>query len=135
MIEVRLAKAQDASFIYATWLRSYRHSSQFAKNIPNEVYFKYHHMAIDRIAERGGRFYVAHALGDPDTILGFICSEGPTLVHYCYIKKPFRAMGIARKLVQMAGISEDLYEFTHMTHDMEKITKKRPKLIYNPYGI
>jgi len=132
MIEVRLGRAQDAAFIYATWLKSYKHESQFARRISNAVFYKWHHMAIDRIAGRGGRFYIAHSKGDPDTILGFICVEGAGLVHYCYVKKTFRNMGIATALLKAVEFMPNS-EFTHWTTEMSWVLKKYPDLIYNPY--
>lgn len=131
MFEIRTAKPEDLDFIYATWLKSYRHNSQFAKKLTNEVFFEMHHKVIDAFIVRGGLVCVAHPKGEPDVILGYICTE-PTLplVQYIYVKKPFRKMGIAKALYKTA---QEPTMFTHWTSDTDWITKKLTNLIYNPY--
>jgi hypothetical protein len=134
-IEIRNAVTDDLPFIFATWLRSYRHSSQFAKKISNDVYFKYHHAAIERIISRGGIIKIANIVGDPNVILGYACLEaqGGTdmVVHYVYVKKNFRKMGIASRLYK----PEKGDYFTHLTDDVTWALAKYDGLIYNPYRL
>lgn len=133
-IELRVAKPEDLNFIFATWLKSYRHSSQFARRISNTVFFTWHHKVIERLIGRGAQISVAHPKGEPDVILGYGCAElfdGQPVVHFIYVKKPFRRMGVATKLLE--GLTPTL--FTHWTADTEWIVKKRPELMYNPYLI
>lgn len=137
-ITVRLAEAKDFDFIYATWLRSYRFSSQFAKKISNEVYFHWHHLVIDRIKERGGEFLIACPLDEPGVILGFMCTESVQdvkNVHFIYVKKQFRKMGVADALVDASRVDLDKVRFTHWTTDVDWMIKKFPKLTYDPYSI
>lgn len=130
MIEVRVAKLEDLPFIYSTWLRSYRHASQFARKIKNEVFYDMHHKVIDRFIARGGEVYVAHPKGEPDVILGYLCMDTTApIAQYIYVKKPFRKMGIAKELIK----DKDIKMFTHWTSDTDWISKKLPELIYNPY--
>lgn len=135
-IEIRDVTKEDINFILATWLRSYRHASQFAKKISNAIYYKWHHKVIERIIDRGGEILVAHPLGEPDVILGYLCTELQTdnkrVVHYCYVKKTFRKMGVAKSLLE-ANILEGAF-FTHYTTDCDWITKKY-KITYDPYLI
>lgn len=133
MIEVREANLNDLPFIYSTWLRSYRHSSQFAKKISNNVFFDWHHKVIDRFIERGGRILIAHAIGEPEVILGYLCREATSdILQYVYVKKAFRKMSIAKKLYESSGVANN-GTFTHWTLDTSWIVKKLPELIYNPY--
>ena len=128
-IEVRLAKQDDLNFIFSCWLRSYRHASQFAKKISNDIFYKFHHKLIEGIIIRGAQIRIAHPVGDPDTILGFSCLEmwqEKPVVHFVYIKKAFRNMGIAKKLVwETEGF------FTHLTENLELY--RHPNFLYNPY--
>lgn len=130
-IEVRPAKLEDLDFIYATWLKSYRHSSQFAKKLTNAIFFDMHHKVIDGFIARGGLVSIAHPKGEPDVILGYICTE-PDLpvLQYIYVKKPFRKMGIAKTLYKT---SKEPSLFTHWTTDTDWIVKKLTTLTYNPY--
>jgi len=135
MIEIRPANLNDLPFIYATWLRSYRYASQFAKKISNEVFYDMHHRIVEGFIERGGLVSIAHPPGEPYVILGYICVEhNQPLVQYVYVKKAFRKMGIAKALFEGIKTPENAL-FTHWTSDVDWITKKLPKLIYNPYLI
>lgn len=133
MIEIRPAKLDDLSFIYSTWLRSYRHSSQFAKKLTNEVYYEMHHKVIDGFILRGGIVLIAHAKGEPEVILGYLCMEpNGSIIQYIYVKKAFRKMGIAKALFEYTKLPENTI-FTHWTTDTNWILKKLTHLIYNPY--
>jgi len=135
-IEIRDAYMEDLSFIYATMLRSYRHASTFARKISNEVFYKYHHMFLEAYFKRNGsRVFVAHPKGSPDVILGYLLTEkredGTDVIHYTYVKKSFRQMGVAKALW---GLLEDKsYTITHYTVDTDWIMKKHSNLTYNPY--
>lgn len=133
MIEVRAAKLDDLPFIYSTWLRSYRHSSQFAKKITNEIFYDMHHRVIDSFITRGGTVLIAHAKGEPDVILGYLCMESVgSILQYIYVKEAFRKMGIGKALFEYSKLPEDT-TFTHWTNSTNWITKKLTKLNYNPY--
>jgi len=132
---MREAKLEDLPFIYSTWLRSYRHSSQFAKKLTNETFYDMHHRIIDAFIARGGLVYIAHPINEPGVILGYLCIEpNQSLVQYVYVKKAFRKMGIAKKLYESRKIQDSLI-FTHWTTDTDWITKKLTNFIYNPYLI
>jgi len=135
-IEIRLAYIEDLPFIFATLLRSYRHASTFARKISNEVFYKYHHMFLDSCLKRTcSRVLVAHPKGSPDVILGYLLTErredGMDVVHYTYVKKSFRQMGVAKAL--WAHLEDKNYVITHYTVDADWIMKKYSKLTYNPY--
>jgi hypothetical protein len=136
-IEVRPAHLGDVNFIFATLLKSYRHASNFARKISNEVFYKYHHMFIEGCLLRpGSRVMIAHPKGESEVILGYLLSEkredGEDVVHYTYVKKSFRQMGVARAL--WATLSkENKYTITHYTVDADWIMKKYSNLTYNPY--
>ena len=129
-IEIREALPADLNFIFATWLRSYRHSSAFAKYVSNEVYFYWHQRIINNALERGARILVAHPKGDPEVIIGYLCYEyqGSKLVgHYIFVKGPFRKMGIAKSLL---AAKETFDCYTHRTEDFLKL---KLEIEYNPY--
>lgn len=138
-VEIRLAYVEDIPFIFATWLRSYRHSSNFARKISNDIFYKRHHMVIDLILKRtGSTVLVAHPIGEPDVILGYLVSETQNIdalpvVHYTYVKRSFRQMGIAKALWK--GLEDTPVIATHYTVDMDWLSKKHPKIMYDPYRI
>lgn len=136
-VEVRLAYLDDIPFIFATWLKSYRYASTFARKISNDIYYKRHHMVIDLILKREGSVVlVAHPKGEPNVILGYMVAEnqgGEDVIHYTYIKKSFRQMGIAGKLWDKLDKTKK-YLFTHYTVDSDWLVKKF-NLTYDPYRI
>lgn len=128
-LEVRAGGPADVNFIYATWLRSYRHSSQFAARIQDAVFYRYHQAAIARILQRGAAVNVCTPQGEPELILGYAVAEGCVL-HFVYVKKPFRRGGIG---LALAGKPE---LFTHWTKDWDSLKARAcPEAQYNPYLI
>lgn len=126
----RAGLPEDLSFVYATWLRSYRHSSAFAKKITDRVFYLAHHAAIERILARGATVLVCTPADSPEVILGYAVTEGTTL-HFVYVKKPFRRLGIASGLLAGEGPSM----FSHWTDDWDRIRDLWPHAEYNPYLI
>ena len=135
-VEIRGAYLEDVNFIFATMLKSYRHASTFARKISNDVFYKYHRAFLDSCLKRpNSQVLIAHPKGEPDVILGYLLTEkrdtGENVIHYTYVKKSFRQMGVARALWQK--LDKQDYTITHYTVDADWITKKYSNLIYNPY--
>lgn len=84
------------------------------------------------------RCLIAHVEGEPDIILGYLAYEvvngEPKVVHYCFVKEPFRRMGIARLLFKYAELEKDFF-ITHFTYLAEPIVNKREDITYDPYRI
>lgn len=117
------------SLVYATWLRSYEASSLAAKNIPRDVFFAEHHKVIDNLMQRGAAVRVAVLPDEPDVILGWAVIEGP-VVHYVYVKPPFRKHGLATAL--LADVQRP-FRYTHWTHALRELHPKLEGCVYNPY--
>lgn len=101
-IVFRAPRSDDISFIFDSWLRSWRKSG-WAGVIPNNVYFPLTRSVIEQLVGRGAEFLVACLANNPDHILGWICHElsGPdAVVHYLYVKDPYLSLGIGDALVQ-----------------------------------
>src|ERR1700677_5174971 len=135
-VEVRDAYLEDIPCIFATLLRSYRYASTFARKISNDVFYKYHHLFLDSCLKRpNSRVMVAHPKGEPDVILGYLLSEtredGTEVIHYTYVKRSFRQLGVAKALWATLN-KEKKYTITHYTVDADWIVKKY-NLTYNPY--
>jgi hypothetical protein len=100
-VEYRGVYASDLSFIFDSWLRSWR-NSPWAGCIPNNEYYPMTRSAIEQLVGRGAEFKVACLKADPERILGWICHEltGPdAVVHYLYVKDPYLTLGIGDALV------------------------------------
>lgn len=129
----------DFNFIINSWLRSYADGSHFCKRIRNDVFYKYHHIAVTRMLSRpASKVLVACDPVDPSVILGYLSFdlfEGKPLVNYIYVKSAFRRLGVASSLVTSAGIDLNMAVFSHWTKPTDALVKKFPGLTYNPYLI
>ncbi len=140
-IEIRQATKDQLSFVFATWLRNYKHSSQFARKIKNATFFKWHHLVIERIFDRPNTLVlIATPQGESEPILGYAVLEaqdGTPVIHYVYVKDDFRRMGIATKLIAASRLPLDRAVFTHYTSALDELglLKKYTALEYNPYRI
>ena len=94
-IKLRNANSEDVSFVFNSWLKSYRNALA-CKNVPNEIYFNEHHKLIERLV-KDNKVVVACSETDANELYGYIVagqSEGIFVLHYIYVKHSFRNMGI-----------------------------------------
>lgn len=133
-IKLRPASEADAAFIFNSWLKCYRHSKA-ALQIQNEVYFSGQHKVIEGLAKRS-TFVIACNPDDESQIYGYSVGEtvdNVTVVHFIYVKEPYRKLGLACTLLAALGHEAGTpYIYTHKTHAAEKLEKKHP-MIYHPY--
>lgn len=134
-IVIREAQEGDIPFIFNSWLQSFR-SGLMPKKVDNTIYFSEHHKVIERLIKRAPTL-IACDPADPATIYGYLCYEkidGVFVLHYCYVKHTFRAMGVMRQL--LAATEQDFKNnsgvFSHMTMIFERLALKY-NLIYHPY--
>lgn len=140
-LDVRPFMEQDARFILATWLKSYR---DFNRKIPSHVYFAYQQKLIQRIAQ-SEKTIVAVCCGhdDPTFIAGFTVAEKFTtndpkealVVHYSYLKLTYRHYGLCLEMLKYLGWRPERYIYmTHWTPAAQKFMMKHP-IRYNPYPL
>lgn len=137
--EMDRSDASAEAFVMNAWLRSYRIGSE-PKLMGNDVYFHgQHRMATDLVAR--ATVLIATPAAEPSLFLGFICAE-PSLrtVHYIFIKKGWRELGIARGLVCAVGAdwpADSEVSITHHTYFVDEVRKRsgecKRRLVYNPY--
>lgn len=134
---IRDFQQDDLNFILSTWLKSYRLDSKFTNFIRNSVFYPWHERLIKKIlARENTRPYVACLKEDPFVILGYLITEGP-VVHFAYVKGPFRRMGIFKTMMKAAAIDlqapGERINYTHHTQDMNWLSEKYPTLNFHPY--
>lgn len=133
-ILIRDAQPEDVSFIFNSWLKSYR-SGLLARSVDNTIYYSEHHKLIERILKTS-TVKIACNPEDIATIYGYLCFEridGIFIGHFGYTKGPFRNLGVFSQLLkctehnfQNAGL------FTHYT-DKSRHLATRYNLVYHPY--
>jgi hypothetical protein len=116
--QIRPAGKADEAFIYDTWLTGVKRGTYEAKRIRDRTYYTRRHALIERILARGAIALIAHPTGDPDTILGCVVAEtgqDRPLLHWCYVKLPWRRLGIATALILAAVPDPNSAVFTTWT--------------------
>ena len=136
-VQIRSMVPEDESFIYSSWLKSYRNSPN-AANMPNQVFYDNHKRIIQNIINTA-QVSIICSSEDSDHIFGFICWE-PTdsnfdIYHYLYIKYPYRKMGLANYLFDsIGGNSGGTIVITHYNNNLRRKSTELG-MIYNPYLI
>lgn len=137
-ISIREFNANDLNFILSKWLKNYKFSSRFAKNIKPDIYYKWHHLILDNIMARPScTILIANPTDEPDVNLGFICYEttDTKVIHYAFVKPEFRNFGIGKRLFHQAMGDKTVGYFTHWTYPVDTLEFKLPNLTYDPYRI
>lgn len=135
--KIRLATSDDVSFIFNSWLKSFRDTGYLARAISNIIYFENHHKLLEKVLQRA-TCYIACDSRYPDQIAGYVVAENIDnvfVLHYIYVKHNFRKTGIARELFN--SFNHDLSATsccTHLTKAGERLIAKY-NMIYHPYII
>ena len=132
---IRDMQISDRNFIFKSVLSHYKHGSPHTRLIADPIFYDAHHYIIGKAMRQEGAFCrMAVLKDDPDVVFGFILGNfDPETVHYIYVKKAFRRMGMARHLVESVfDANSDIY-FTHLTYDAANITRYYTQFVYNPY--
>jgi GNAT superfamily N-acetyltransferase len=138
-IRVRPMAKADESFIYHSWLKSYR-DSPTVRSIPNTIYFARHHDIIERLFNDPATVVnIACNPEDENQIYGYIVggkwtgvdASGP-VIHWIYVKHPFRGAGIGGTLEKLLVADAANVVFTHRVKQMDRLLKDKA-YTYNPY--
>lgn len=129
---VRPGTEQDWAMVADAWANSHRASSRATKLSEPAAFFRHHHRIIDGVLHAPSTEVRIVAPPDDDfTVLGFAVLQ-PRLVHMVYVKKPFRRLGLARKLLE--GVRLEECQFSYWTRDVgEWIHDKFPAMRFNPF--
>ena len=132
---IREAEPGDISYIYKTWLASYRYYSLLGKSCRNAVFFDNYRLVIDRILGRDTtKVLVTCSTEVPSTIFCYLAFE-PGVLHYIFTKGGFHGEGLARNLFYAAFPDPDWpIQYTHKTITIDPILQgKDDKFIFNPF--
>lgn len=133
-VNLRPATAEDVSFIFNAWLKSYKHSP-FGRDITNTIFYAEHHKVIERLLKKFDTIIACNP-DDENQIYGFINAgfvDGIFCLNYIYVKHTFRNLGIGKTLLN--GFShnhEHASVITHITRAASKLAEKY-NMVYHPY--
>lgn len=132
-IKMRAPTSEDTSFIFNSWLKSYR-SSAFAKDQCNEVFFGNYKKIVESILDRSMITVVCNP-EDDNHMYGYIVFEylpaNNLLVHYLYVKHTYRKNNIAKKLIEKIRQSPNPILISHHTQVCK--SSKSIVYLYDPY--
>lgn len=107
-------RPHESGIIMEPWLNSWRTSPPLRRSSHHEVWSAAWEERIRSVLDQADtRLIMAVAPDNPDRIYGWICYDPPEaheldpalgpVVHFAYVKKPFRRFGIATALIKEAG--------------------------------
>lgn len=145
-VAYRLLDPSEHNFIYNSFLKSYR-DSPMVKGVPNTIYFKKQHDLIELfLVDPRSRAIVACNAQDPEQIYGYILAQsrpgdaqGDVLVvHWVYVKQPFRNLGIAKQLfAKLSSLPGErptaAVQYTHRVKTVDRLLQSYPHVTFNPY--
>lgn len=117
--------AGDEGFVYDSWLRSCR----LRAPSPDE-FFRTQRRVIETALLGEGRVMVAHWEDDADHLLGFVAARG-RVVHYVFVKQPFRRRGLGLSLLQHVT-GEDREVFTTHMQNLPASWRNGRRFEHNP---
>jgi len=101
-VEFRPVEPSEIGFVLDSWIKSYR-QSDWAGVVPNHLFFSVMRETIGGLIARGAKLVGASVAG---RLLGYVCyehkGEDTAVLHYVYVKDPFRRKGLGKRLVSMA---------------------------------
>lgn len=122
----RPAGEDDHAYVIQTWLESYRDEQ------PEMRTRDYMDWMRSRLT---GRVLLACHESQPVNIVGWIAADSPEppmgRIHYAYVRRRYRRMGIARRLFEVAsgGIVGGEVIVTHLTETGRAIKKSHPNVL------
>lgn len=133
-------REDDEAFIFNSWLKSFQEGSRWASEIPPQIYFANHKKVVAQLLKDSGIVIAANP-ESTDQIFGYGVYQpstgGVTVLHYIYVKHPYRKLGIGRDVVQMIrrlSNHDDALPMvaSHIGSSWDAIREKW-NLVYNPY--
>lgn len=131
LVAIRDAVPDDLNFVYASWLRGLYYGDSVFSQMKKSDFMQHYQGFIEVILRSPGvRVKIACLKDDPGVILGYAVLTGDANgVHFVFIKKSWRGIGLARDLVP-----KDANLATCLTKVGLAIVKKK-EWAFNPFII
>lgn len=138
-IKIREYSSSDEAFVFHSWLKTYFDAlidMKMTNGIRSDVYYKGQHNRVAGLLKRGNTLIACNS-EDDDQIYGWLNFEDTeddgVILHFVYVKQPFRKMGIAKRLIEIAKYSKGEVFYTHKTQFTKNLTNVVGKATFNPY--
>lgn len=124
---IRESVPGDKHFILSTWLRGLYYGETLYSLMEKATFMELYKKVLDYLVTNS-YIQVMCLKEDPNIIIGYsVLSLDKKILHWLYVKKNFRNIGVATDLVP-----KDVKVVTHLTKS-GIILLKRKNMIYNPF--
>ncbi len=130
----RQAGEQDISFLFNSWMTSYRQAPSLQR-VAQPFYFNGQHKLIERILAQAQVLLVVDK-DTPNNIYSYIVYErveGVFVLHYAYTKQTFRKLNLFRKLLAEAGHTQEVAGLYTHESKISKYVGDHVNMFFNPY--
>jgi hypothetical protein len=130
LVSIREGTPGDRNFILSTFLLGLYYGDSVFSNMEKDTFMKGYHIIAETLVDSSNTsLWVACLKEDPTTILGYaLLNATATAVHFTFVKKPWRHIGIMKSL-----IPDTINSCTHLTKVGLSLIKKNPKIVFNPF--
>ena len=129
----RMGRSADIPFITNSWLNSYWDNGDWPKMMEKTVFMEGEHRMIHKFLKlSSSKVFVCCKYDDDDQILGYIVYS-PHVLHWLYVKSPFRQQRIARWLLGQVFSQSSMTQLEFYTHRTKFIDWLKLSSTYNPY--
>lgn len=126
LVKIRDARVSDQAFIFSSFLKGLYYGNEFYRQIDKEAFMQNYKKVLTGLLIRS-TCKVLHQPDDEDALVGYAIYE-PGVVHYLFVKPPFRRFGLAKLLLPVG-----IHTVTHLTKIGQAIKPKDIK--FNPFAI
>lgn len=130
LISYRKASVNDTNFILSSWIQGLYHNKTAFSDMEKDTFMKIYNVVLKfLIDELNPNILIACLRDEPDAIIGYsVLSASQTSVHWVFVRKSWRGIGIAKDLVPKTVIHA-----THLTACGRDIIKKQGIIKFNPF--
>ena len=121
---------EDKNLILSTFLKGLYYGDSIFSLMPKKLFMDNYHPLAERLLESPSVSIKISCLKDKqDVVLGYSIYTGLNL-HWVFIKKDWRNIGLARSLVP-----EEIQKVTHLTKIGLSMLKKYPNIVFDPFAL
>lgn len=131
LITTRPVTEGDLNFIYATMLRGLYYGDTWFSRMPKNIFMENYHKVVKALLSLPSTSVrVACLKEDHEVVLGYAVLGGNHILHYVFVKKAWRGIGIARSLVPTTASTA-----SHLTDTGLAYIRKHPEMVFNPFAL
>jgi ribosomal protein S18 acetylase RimI-like enzyme len=132
VVLLRPGTVEDHGRVFSDWLHSFWDTAK--GRMPKTVFMGGQHRVVEQLLNRA-RIVVLSPTDAPNHIIGWAVGEhlgGVCVLHYAYVKKEYRHLGFAQRLVAELKTGCDSIQHTHETKAAEGLLTRLGST-FNPF--